>query len=236
MMIAIAHLSHSSHSLQVRSFWKFLVFLRTASILVYIEQRWESSVWPTIRWRNSVTVAKMMLNFLPFYYCRSSVCVCVCACACERERVGVYTLGEKMHIFSNIFLIFLQWIHQWAYVICMKWSIRAKVGRSAPWLMDHRLASKSNCLCVYFSVCCSLLFIIYFHSFCWLFLLVVFSWNMLTFFILSFLVLGDLFASLFCFYFCLGFSVLSHTVYFIFFPSKAVYIHNIHSFFSFCWS
>ena len=64
------------------NFEKSLIFLHTASILVSIQQRRKSRVWPTLRWRNSVTVGKMALTFLPCYFQKSCIYLCKISCIC----------------------------------------------------------------------------------------------------------------------------------------------------------
>ena len=53
--------THTHRSCKSDKFENSLVFSHITSILVSIEQRRESRVWPTIRWHNSVAVGKMYI-------------------------------------------------------------------------------------------------------------------------------------------------------------------------------
>ena len=63
--------AHTHTACKSDNFENSLVFSHTASILVSLERRRESRVWPTIRRCNSV--GKMVLNFLPCYFRKWSI-------------------------------------------------------------------------------------------------------------------------------------------------------------------
>ena len=64
---------HAHAACKSDNFEKSVLFLHTASILVSVQQRRESRLWPTLRWCNSVNVGKMVLNYLPCYFQKLSI-------------------------------------------------------------------------------------------------------------------------------------------------------------------
>ena len=65
--------THWHTQLAPDNFRKSLVFSHITSIVVSIQQRRESRVWPTLRWRNSVALWKIALNSVPSYFQELSV-------------------------------------------------------------------------------------------------------------------------------------------------------------------